>query len=80
MKETRINYKKLYQEEVNAANELRAKLRANESKKEVTRYSAKVFCANCGEVHGVSISSGVAINVGDCINCRVRGQLHLVTN
>lgn len=46
---------------------------------EKKRYSAIVFCGNCHEVHSVLIPPEVEIEKGDCVNCRVRGQLKLVT-
>lgn len=47
---------------------------------EKSRYSAWVYCTNCGEVHSVNIPTGVTIKDGDCVNCRVRGCQLTVTN
>lgn len=54
-------------------------------KEEAKRYSARVYCSNCCEVHNVSIPPGTEIINGDCVNCRVRSSklnqtLFLITN
>lgn len=42
------------------------------------RYSATVYCRNCKYVSNVEIPPKVSIESGDCVHCRVRGELLLV--
>lgn len=42
------------------------------------KYSATVYCRNCQHVNNILIPAGMALEQGDCVNCRTRGYLLFV--